>query len=187
MFNPGRLRRSSASPTPGKPGGEETFTLKVTNNGPDATKGVLVLDPIPTGLEFVSAKAPCNEEGGQVKCPLGTLAKGEERTLEFVVRIPESAAEGFVNTAIVTSTTPDPDLSNNSDTVAVPLLPEADLKIKKIALPKHLTAGGHVAYLIGVHNSGPHFGPEERLKTFRGPATAPPTRNNAAHLSPGTF
>jgi uncharacterized repeat protein (TIGR01451 family) len=145
----------SAAPTPGRPGGEETFTLKVTNNGPDTAKEVLVSDPIPMDLEFLSAKAPCTEEGGQVKCSLGSLAKGDSRTLEFMVRIPTSAEEGFVNTAIVTSSTPDPDPSNNSDTADVPLLPEADLVVKKIALPEHLTAGGHVAYLIGVHNSGP--------------------------------
>lgn len=145
----------TASPRLGKPGGEETFTLKVTNNGPDTAKDVVVSDPVPAGLEFLSAKAPCAEEGGQVRCPLGPLAKGDSRTLEFLVRIPGSAEEGFVNTAVVTSPTPDPELSNNTDTADVPLLPEADLKIKKIALPEHLTAGGHVAYLIGIHNSGP--------------------------------
>lgn len=37
----------------------------------------------------------------------------------------------------------------------MPLLPEADLRIKKIALPRKLTAGGHVAYLLLIHNSGP--------------------------------
>jgi uncharacterized repeat protein (TIGR01451 family) len=145
----------TAAPTPGKPGGEEIFTLKVTNNGPDTARNVLVSDPIPPGLAFVSAKAPCANEGGQVKCPLGSLAKGDSATLEFLVRIPTDATEGFVNTAVVTSSTPDPDLSNNSDTAAIPLLPEADLRIKKIALPKKLTAGGHVAYLFLVHNSGP--------------------------------
>lgn len=55
----------------------------------------------------------------------------------------------------MTSETPDPNPSNNEDTAAVPLLPEADLQIRKIALPGHLTAGGHVAYLIAVHNAGP--------------------------------
>ncbi len=145
----------SVSPLTGKPGGEATFTLKVTNNGPDTAKAVVVSDPLPAGLDFVSAQAPCEEAGGEVTCELGSLANGDSRTLEFVVRIPQSAEAGFVNTATVTSTTPDPDLSNNSDTAPLPLLPEADLKIKKIALAKKLTAGGHVAYLILVHNSGP--------------------------------
>jgi uncharacterized repeat protein (TIGR01451 family) len=145
----------SAEPSPGKPGGEETFTLKVTNNGPNTARETVVTDPLPAGLEFLSAKAPCARAGGEVKCPLGSLAKGDSATLEFNVKVPASATEGFVNTAIVSSETPDPDLSNNSDTAAVPLLPEADLRIKKIARPKKLTAGGHVAYLLLVHNSGP--------------------------------
>lgn len=58
----------SAAPTPGKPGGEETFTLKVTNNGPDTAREVLVTDPLPAGLEFLSAKAPCGESGEEVRC-----------------------------------------------------------------------------------------------------------------------
>jgi uncharacterized repeat protein (TIGR01451 family) len=145
----------TAAPSPGKPGGEETFTLKVTNNGPDTARETVVTDPLPAGLEFVSAKAPCARAGEEVKCPLGSLAKGDTKTLEFLVKIPASATDGFVNTAAVTSETPDPDLSNNSDTAAVPLLPEADLRIKKIALPGKLTAGGHVAYLLLIHNSGP--------------------------------
>ncbi|MBS1881578.1 MAG: DUF11 domain-containing protein [Actinobacteria bacterium] len=143
------------SPTPGRPDSEATFTLTVTNNGPDTAKDVVVSDPIPAGLEFVSTKEPCVAAGGEVRCPLGSLAKGDSRTLEFLVRIPAAAEEGFVNTATVTSTTPDPDLSNNTSTAPLPLLPEADLRIKKIALPAHLTAGGHVTYLLAVHNAGP--------------------------------
>lgn len=145
----------SAGPSPGTPGGEETFTLKVTNNGPDTAREVVVSDPFPEGLEFVAAKAPCAKTGEEVRCALGSLAKGDSATLEFLVRIPSSAEEGFVNTATVTSETPDPDLSNNEDTAAVPLLPEADLRIEKVALPPKLTAGDHVAYLLLVHNSGP--------------------------------
>ncbi|MBS1678814.1 MAG: DUF11 domain-containing protein [Actinobacteria bacterium] len=145
----------SVSPTPGRPGGEATFTLQVTNNGPDTAKEVVVSDPVPAGLEFVSAEAPCAEADGEVTCPLGSLANGDSRSLEFVVRIPREAEEGFVNTATVGSPTPDPDLSNNSATVPLPLQPEADLAITKLARPPHLTAGGHVTYVLSVHNAGP--------------------------------
>jgi uncharacterized repeat protein (TIGR01451 family) len=145
----------SVAPTPGRPGGEETFTLRVTNHGPDTARDVIVSDPIPAGLEFVSTEEPCVEAGGEVRCPLGALAKGDSRTLEFIVRVPREAEEGFVNTATASSTTPDPDLSNNTATTPIPLEPEADLRIRKVALPRHLTAGGHVAYLIAVHNAGP--------------------------------
>lgn len=146
----------SAAPIPGRPGTNSTFTLKVTNNGPDTAKDVVVADPLPAGLDFVSASAPCSLAGGsEVKCALGSLPAGGSVTLTVVVRIPESAGDGFVNTATVTGSTPDPNLSNNSDTASVPLLPEADLAIRKIALPKKLTAGGEVAYVLLVHNFGP--------------------------------
>jgi uncharacterized repeat protein (TIGR01451 family) len=145
----------SAAPIPGRPGGQATYTLHVTNHGPDTAKEVLVTDPIPAGLEFLSTNPPCTHAGGELRCELGSLADGDSRTLEFEVRIPAAAEEGFVNTATVTSPTPDPDPSNNSSTAAIPLQLEADLSVRKVALPQRLTAGGHVVYMVVVHNAGP--------------------------------
>ena len=35
-----------------------TFTVTLTNNGPDDATGVTLVDPLPTGLTFVSATPP---------------------------------------------------------------------------------------------------------------------------------
>lgn len=146
----------SAAPSSGKPGTDATFTLKVTNKGPDTAKETVVSDPLPDGLAFVSADSPCAASGSsEVRCALGSLAPGASVTLKIVVHIPSSATDGFVNTATVSSTTPDPDLSNNSSTASIPLSPEADLRIKKLRLPAKVTAGGFVAYALIVHNDGP--------------------------------
>jgi uncharacterized repeat protein (TIGR01451 family) len=145
----------SAAPTPGKPGADATYTLRVTNNGPDTAKETVVSDPLPAGLSFVSADPPCVGGPAGVRCALGSLRSGDSVTLRIVVHIPDSAVNGFVNTATATSDTPDPNPSNNSSTASIPLLPEADLRIRKIGVPAKVTAGDFVAYVLLVHNDGP--------------------------------
>lgn len=49
----------SASPSPATPGSDETYTLQVTNNGPDAAEEVVVFDQLPSGLSFVSGSPGC--------------------------------------------------------------------------------------------------------------------------------
>jgi uncharacterized delta-60 repeat protein/uncharacterized repeat protein (TIGR01451 family) len=93
-----------------------TYTLTVTNNGPDAAAGVTVTDQLPPSVTFVSAtpsQGSCGESGGIVTCNLGTMGNGVTATVEIVVR--PTVAGTITNTASVTSSTPDPNQGNNSD------------------------------------------------------------------------
>jgi uncharacterized repeat protein (TIGR01451 family) len=168
----------SASPSPATPGTDETYTLQVTNNGPDAAEEVVVFDQLPPGLSFVSAspgcqpveatptsllpKLPANHRrrttapGPVVKCMLGEIGVGAHVTLTLVAHVASSVTEGFVNAAVVSSITPDPDLSNNEAAVNTPVPPEADLAIEKTASLSTVTAGGQVTYTLAVKNNGPH-------------------------------
>ncbi len=150
----------TATPDPARPDTDETFMLKVTNHGPNTAANVLVSDPLPAGLTFVSASSDCSQSGGEplVKCTLASLEVGESVTFSIVAHIPDTASEGIVNTATVTSSTPDPDPSNNEDTASVPLAEkeDADLAIEKVASLKEVTAGGQVSYTLTVTNKGPH-------------------------------
>ena len=178
----------TAAPSPATPGTDETFTLKVTNHGPNTAANVVVSDPLPAGLAFVSASPGCSQAGGEpgaprqtvlqreetsrllgrlagaadpeVTCTLPSLGVGDSVTFTIVAQIPDTASEGIVNTATVTSSTPDPDLSNNEDTVTVPLAEkeDADLAIEKVASLKEVTAGGQVSYTLTVTNNGPGAG-----------------------------
>ena len=69
-----------------------TYTLKARNNGPGAALNVVVTDPIPSGLSFVSADPPCGFASGTVTCSLGTLAPGQEVTLEVRVSVDPAPA-----------------------------------------------------------------------------------------------
>jgi uncharacterized repeat protein (TIGR01451 family) len=147
----------SASPSPGVPGSDVTYTLKVTNKGPDTAQDAVVTDPLPDGLTFVSGSPQCSASTpGEVKCTLGSLAVGDSVTLTIVAHIADSVTAGFVNTATVSSSTPDPDLSNNSASASTPISLEADLEIQKIASLATVTAGGQVSYTLIVSNNGPN-------------------------------
>ena len=64
-----------------------TYTLKARNNGPGKAENVTVTDPLPAGVSFVSADAPCGFAAGTVTCQLGTLNPGQEVTLEVRVKV----------------------------------------------------------------------------------------------------
>ncbi|HEX6624986.1 MAG TPA: FG-GAP-like repeat-containing protein, partial [Pyrinomonadaceae bacterium] len=94
-----------------------TYTLSVTNHGPDPASNARVTDTLPAGIAFVSATPSQGTCGGTatVTCDLGTLASGATATV-FVVVTPSVPGATLSNTAGVTSDTPDLDASDNSAT-----------------------------------------------------------------------
>ncbi len=137
-----------------------TYQLTVRNAGPGSAESVVVTDPIPASLEFVSAAGTgwsCDEASGTLTCHRPTLASGSTAPpINLTVAVPETAPDtgSIVNTATVTSDTPDPDPSGNSSTTTTPLDRSADLAIRKshegTAIP-----GDQIAYTIAVRNEGP--------------------------------
>jgi uncharacterized repeat protein (TIGR01451 family) len=91
-----------------------TYSLNVTNNGPNAAPGVHVLDILPARVDFVSASGGCTLSAGQVDCALGTLASGAGATVTITVT--PRARGVLTNTARVGSSAPDPNAANNSAT-----------------------------------------------------------------------
>ena len=79
-----RLEKSASDLHP-RAGDVVTYTLKATNDGPGTAKDVTITDPLPPGVTFLSASAPCTASGGIVSCPVGDLAKGASRTVTIKV------------------------------------------------------------------------------------------------------
>ena len=75
------------------------------------------------------------------------------------VQLRGTAALGFTgtvtNTAVVTSSVPDPNPDNNSSEDTVTVEPGADLTVSKTAEPDSITAGQRVVYTITAGNLGP--------------------------------
>jgi uncharacterized repeat protein (TIGR01451 family) len=104
------------APDPVTLGATVTYTITVTNNGPDAAAATTVSDTLPAGAALVSATASQGTCSGTttVSCSLGALASGSTVTVTLVV---ETTAGGTLsNTATVSSSTADPNMANNSAT-----------------------------------------------------------------------
>src|SRR5205807_4508613 len=66
--------------------GNITWTIVVTNHGPDADTGVTITDPMPGGNTFVSAtttQGTCTG-GAVLSCNIGTMAAGASVTITLV-------------------------------------------------------------------------------------------------------
>ncbi|MGC8865162.1 MAG: LruC domain-containing protein [Bacteroidales bacterium] len=94
------------------------YTLTVTNNGPTEAYDVIVNDQLPSGLTVVSA-VPSTGTWAAPNWNLGTLNSQASATLTITASIANSFSGNLVNSATVSSTTPDPNSTNNNSSVTV--------------------------------------------------------------------
>jgi uncharacterized repeat protein (TIGR01451 family) len=108
----------SGSPNPVLQNATLTYTLTVTNIGPQTATGVVAVDTLPTQVSYVSSSSTqgtCTQTAGVVTCTVGTMLNAGVVTITVTTTaITPSQA---VNTAVVNSATPDPILSNNTATI----------------------------------------------------------------------
>lgn len=152
------------NPDPLNAGTNLTYTIGVTNSGPDPADAVEWTDTLPAGTTFVSLSSPggwsCTTppvgSGGTVECSTASLAVSTAN-FTLTVAVAPSVASGTVlsNTAAVTSTTADPDPMDNSDTETTTVGTSANLSVTKTDSPDPVTAGNNLTYTITVTNAGP--------------------------------
>jgi uncharacterized repeat protein (TIGR01451 family) len=143
-------------------------TLTVTNDGPNLATGVQVTDPLP--LDYLASSVAWSSSnpsgqtgscavppaGGVVSCALPDMPDGQQ--IAIVIQGQPSAAStatSLSNIASVSTTSFDPDLTNNVDTVSVPMTHQADLKITKTPSPQTVTPGAKVSWTLTATNAGP--------------------------------
>ena len=93
--------KDATSPTPLN--GTVTYTMTVTNKGPDTATNVQLADPAPAGITYLSVNpgAPtCTVTASLLTCSLGTLAVGESRQVSLTARA--TLVGQHTNTATVT-------------------------------------------------------------------------------------
>jgi uncharacterized repeat protein (TIGR01451 family) len=110
------------SPDPVTTGDDLTYTVTVTNNGPDPATSVVVTDNLPAETTFVSCSSTgggvCGGSGNNRTVTFPLLPSGQSQTITFVANVNCAVADGTVisNTATVSSSTPDPNTNNDSST-----------------------------------------------------------------------
>jgi uncharacterized repeat protein (TIGR01451 family) len=105
---------SNASPASGT---NVTFTITLTNNGPNPATGVAVTDLLPAGLVLQGA-APSQGtyDAGTGVWTVGAMANGATQTLYIVARADSPATN---SATISSSSQPDPTPANNSASATV--------------------------------------------------------------------
>ena len=106
------------------PGSTGTYGLAVTNNGPSAAAGVVVVDTLPAGLTAASAagngwQCAIGSDGRTITCARPALASGATSSITLVVDVAASVGgQEVTNVATVGGITTDKDPSNNRDTAS---------------------------------------------------------------------
>ncbi len=146
-----------------------TYTLTVTNNGPDGTNNIQVRDILPAELDFVSSTASQGSyASGSGLWTVGTIANGGSATLDIVV---SANTAGVINNEaeIINADRVDPDSEFRSglatddlgdgladdDEASVEInAGVVDVSVTKTSLNDFIP-GGSDTYTIVVSNAGP--------------------------------
>lgn len=149
------------TPSPGAAGGTITSVLTVVNSGPSAATDVTVTDPVQAGMAWSGAVASNGADcsatpGSPFSCNLGTIPDGGSVTVTLTATTdPNSSSTQLANTASVSATEFDPNLTNNLASTTIPLTRQADLSIQKAASGGPIVPGAFVDYTLTVRNLGP--------------------------------
>jgi uncharacterized repeat protein (TIGR01451 family) len=110
---------NSGSPNPVISGQNETYTIVVKNNGPDAATGVKITDVVPAGAVFSSVTVTQGTCTGTttVTCTVGTMANAATATETLVLTITATSGSKVTDKATVSSTSFDSNKTNNSASV----------------------------------------------------------------------
>ena len=158
-----------------------TLTIQASNAGPNRARQVVILDALPSGLNYVS------DDGGGTYDPslglwtVGQLGVGASATLHITAAV--TGTGEVVDTAQIASSKPiDPNPENDSSQVILNAPRLADLAVTASASASSVKAGTAVTFTVKLDNNGANAGGDPsynpRVHVILGGA-----KYDAAHIS----
>jgi uncharacterized repeat protein (TIGR01451 family)/gliding motility-associated-like protein len=135
-------------------GGNFTYSINATNNGPSDATNVQITDELPSFLTFVSASGNGTFNNGVVTWSPGKLVNGEKYTCSLIVTVKGNVINGTVitNKANVNSDTSEGPIE--SEPINVTVKTNVNLEIVKTTSKEVVIAGEEVTYSIEINNTG---------------------------------
>ncbi|TWU05979.1 SdrD B-like domain-containing protein [Stieleria varia] len=132
-----------------------TYTLAVTNLGPQTATSVQVTDQLPAGVTFLSSSNNAAYNTATGIWNIGSLPVGAANRADLTITGRVDSLGGKTNTASITrSDQTDPITSNNS--ASATLTPrQIDLSVNKTASTTSPNIGQRVTFFVDVSNAGP--------------------------------
>ncbi len=140
-----------------------TYTVQLTNSGPDDAQNVVFTDLAPAGVTFtscISTAGACALSGAGASLNLATLPNGQTVTITIQATLSATVADGttLANTPSVTSSTADPNTGNNSGSAgsaSITVQNKSDLQVTTASSLDVVNFGGTLTYTVTVTNLGP--------------------------------
>jgi uncharacterized repeat protein (TIGR01451 family) len=146
-------------PDPQYASGNVTYTITVTNNGPNDADNITVTDTLPTNMTYQSASGSgwsCSHVGQVVTCTRSTIANGATVPVITLVGKVTGATTGTItNTVTVAAVTGDPDTNNNTTTQDTQITLGTDLSITKTVSPNPALSNQTATFTLRPRNNGP--------------------------------
>ncbi|HEX8268103.1 MAG TPA: CARDB domain-containing protein [Pyrinomonadaceae bacterium] len=172
-----RIVSVTDSPDPVFPDGDITYTVTVSNNGPNAAPNAAFNVPLNNTLRFQSITVPAGWNcpslpsvggGTSFTCTNPSFASGATSTFTIVLRANDEQFgikdQTISQTFSVNSNAADPNNNNNSETETTEYVtPDADISVSASDSPDPVSADGDITYTVTVLNSGPDTAPNVRL------------------------
>lgn len=149
--------RIADMPDPLMIGSNVTYSITVSNAGPDSAESVTLTNILPVALSFVSVSASqgaCSNSAAGVICALGLLTNSASANVTIVATA-NSAGIASVS-ASVRADVRDSFLANNSAVATTTVSGAADLQLALLDLPDPVFINNTVTYTLSVSNSGPN-------------------------------
>ncbi len=117
-----------------------SWTLAVSNAGPNAATHLRIQDPVPTGFSVTSLPAGCSNNAGTIICDIaGPIAAGGSQAIGAVTGVISAASGSTVTNSATVGLSPsatasdaaDPDTGNNTAISNISISAGSDLKITK--------------------------------------------------------